>query len=205
MTAEELLESLCLVRWHTAMRTYGNDHATLVGLLTDWWIGLDSSSNWVIDSGPAFGHRARGQGRGNCDLLLGHEGNAVGVVEVEGTRFSWCVEKIGHFFRAENPVFSHLRFGIILIYPVEPSGRGTEREVAELPWDDLVQKTQRVTRAYAGRNLALLYLRKRYVREQTAEARRINDYYRCVPTTVKGAVMVDGTLVAELNDLTAHG
>ncbi len=40
-----MLECLRNVRWDTVANTYGSSHATLIGLLVDWWISSDSDTH----------------------------------------------------------------------------------------------------------------------------------------------------------------
>ena len=77
---KSLLKSLANVRWDVAGRTYGNDHATLIGLIIHWWISLSRKDHWALEGGPSFGYRKRGTGRGGkCDAILCNQEAAVGV------------------------------------------------------------------------------------------------------------------------------
>jgi len=65
-----LLESLTSAPWLVAVRTIGNDHATLIGLLVHWWIMSQLQTRWVIESGPSFGYHEKGIGGGMCDAIF---------------------------------------------------------------------------------------------------------------------------------------
>jgi len=56
MNAEELLSKIKEARWETVIRTFGNDHSTLIGVLVDWWISLDRSNHTALESGPTNGY-----------------------------------------------------------------------------------------------------------------------------------------------------
>lgn len=43
----ELLTRLESVRWNIISQTYGSSHATLIGLLVDWWMILPRKSGVV--------------------------------------------------------------------------------------------------------------------------------------------------------------
>ena len=117
MNGSELLQSLSQVPWKVAAKTYGNDHSTLIGLMVQWWINLDVEAHTALEGGPAFGYRKRGQGGGGqCDALLCRGKDPIGVLEIEGTRPEYTVNKIGNFFAAEYAELDTLQFGVVLVY-----------------------------------------------------------------------------------------
>src|SRR3954468_15401679 len=93
------------VRWHVARRAYGNAHATLIGLLVDWWVSRDKNRNRVLEGGPSFNPPGTGLvGRGQCDAILCADSKAVGVLEVEGaSRQEYTARKLGAFFASRDP------------------------------------------------------------------------------------------------------
>jgi hypothetical protein len=99
--AELLLESLATARWHVAAQTFGNSHATLIGIVVDWWVSTGQADRYALEGGPSA-HPLRHGMRGTrvCDALLCGVDGAEGVVEVEGGRKAWTVEKVGWFFEA---------------------------------------------------------------------------------------------------------
>jgi hypothetical protein len=106
-----ILDSLAKAHWHVARRTYGNSHATYIGMLVDWWVSQDVVRHSALDGSPQFG---RSEGKAAPDALLCSDGIAVGVIEVEGN----CQEdKAGKFaaYFADQTV-PNLQFGLLLLY-----------------------------------------------------------------------------------------
>jgi len=130
------VESLKEVRWEVLARTYGNSHATLVGLIVEWWVGR-SPSMTVMESGATYKYHKNGKGSRHCDGLLLEKGKALGVLEVEGTCIPATLEKMGHFLtpREEN-YWQNLQFGIFVAYAYGPKGRGANRHIPERDLDD---------------------------------------------------------------------
>ncbi len=188
-----LLGSLQHVRWQTAFRTFGNDHATLIGLLVDWWISGDPAQRWALEGGPSFGFRPRTeQGNGQCDAAFGEGTQNAGILEVEGTRHAWTIEKIGRFFAAEYPEFATLRFGIFLAYAYGAVGTGPGRAIPPFPLDEFVAHAKSVTAARPGRQLAVLALDKLREPQPGGSPRFRSEFYWGRPLRVTGALVVDG-------------
>ena len=186
---EELLNSLRKVRWNTALRTFGNSHATLIGLLVDWWVSIDPQDHCSLDGGPSFGfHRHGTPGGGQCDAILMRGCNAMGVIEVEGTRHKETIEKIGKFFGTENPDLKSLEFGVFLAYAYEPRGRGAQRAFVSPCLDELIEIGTNITAQNPDKLLAVLVLNKQYERQRVG-LRAKNEYYFGRPTTVLGVVL----------------
>ena len=101
---DDLLTSLESVRWHIAFRTFGNSHATLIGLLVDWWISSASKDQdrWVLEGAPPYSPWVAG-GTGSCDAVLVEGATSRGLVEVEGTYHETTIKKIEKYFLA-NPL-----------------------------------------------------------------------------------------------------
>ena len=117
------VESLKEVRWDVLARTYGNSHATLVGLMIEWWVGR-STCMTVMEPGPTYKYHPKGKGSTHCDALLLEKGKALGVLEVEGTRIPSTLEKMGHFLTPrEESYWQNLQFGIFVAYAYGPKGR----------------------------------------------------------------------------------
>jgi hypothetical protein len=70
LSGVNLLNSLKDTKWDVAAKTYGNNHATLIGLLVDWWISLAPAIHRAIESGPSYGHFKKGVGGGMCDAIF---------------------------------------------------------------------------------------------------------------------------------------
>ena len=189
-----LLESLRSVRWDIAFRVFGNSHSTLIGLLVDWWITAEPMSRWALEGGPSFAYAPRGVGGGICDAILGEGGNSRGVLEVEGTRMSSTIQKMGKFLASTTPDLQTLRFGIFLAYAYAPQGQGDARHIAALPLDDYVEQAITVTQDIPSKPLALLALDKHWSRHRTGPRAR-NEYYMGTPWRVRGAVVSQGRLL----------
>jgi len=193
---DDLLASLESVRWDTALRTFGNSHATLVGLLVDWWISGSPLDRYALEGGPSFGYRSRSTGGGGqCDAILVEGELSRGVVEVEGTRYHDTIDKIGKFFAAEYSDLATLEFGVLLAYPTGPQGRGQGRTITALPLDEFVRRGQRVTKEYVGRQLAILVLDKEWEPQQSGPRAR-TEYYQGRPAQVRGSLLQDGKELA---------
>lgn len=119
MTPTELLHSLSRVRWDIARRTFGSSHATLIGLMSQWWIDLGADHN-VLDGAPSFGHANAGW----CDLMLCEQQKPFGVVEVEGTRHMEKLHTIGQYFASSRHELAGIKLGILVSYAYHPRGRG---------------------------------------------------------------------------------
>jgi len=107
------LEMLKRVRWQTACLTYGNAHATLIGLVVDWWITQSPTKRRVLESGPTWGYHEKGVGSTHCDAVLLEEDEPVGILEVEGTRPDFALSKFGDFFGERD--FASTTFGLMVV------------------------------------------------------------------------------------------
>lgn len=188
----ELLNGLSEVPWEVAARVYGNDHATLIGLLVTWWIARAPSSRWVLEGGPTNGYRGRGK-RGQCDALLCENGSAVGLLEVEGSRYEFTIRKIDRFFDAKYKEIATLEFAILLLYTYEARGRGTDRGYDPVSRPEVLDAVAGVTRTHRGKPLVVVTLDKLYERT-VAPIRTRNDYYKGATRRFEGLLFVDGVL-----------
>jgi hypothetical protein len=187
----DLLSSLEHARWHVALRTFGNNHATLIGLLVDWWIS-GGERRWALEMGPAFGYRPRNEGGGGvCDAILGEGETSMGVLEVEGSRHNYTLDKMGKYFAAEYEDLKRLEFGLFLAYSYAFEGRGGERRIVPISLDDLVETAKNVTANYPGKQLAILVLEK-VLEPQRSGPRARSEYYWASPTGVIGMLIKGG-------------
>jgi hypothetical protein len=108
----EVFSSLAQIDWNVLVKTYGNNHSSLIGTLTNWWNNL-YTDNSSIESGPKinFGNNQRGQ----CDALFCNGNNPVGVLEVEGTRFVYTIEKMKLFLNSQEEIYQSIEFGLLLL------------------------------------------------------------------------------------------
>ena len=194
--SENLLTSLERARWGVALRTFGSSHATLIGLLVDWWVSGAPRSRWALEGGPSFGYRSRGvRGGGQCDAILGEGQSSKGIVEVEGSRYEDTLLKIGKFFGAEHSDLATLEFGVFLAYATGPQGRGPMRTIHPLPLDTYIAIGKRITKEHPGKQLAILVLDKEYERQGRGSRAR-SEYYAGRPDRISGSLIQDGEQVA---------
>ncbi len=191
-----LLDDLAAVRWAVAARTYGSDHATLIGLLVDWWVSSQPNDRWALESGPSYGYVKAGKGRGQCDALLCEGNGAVGVVEVEGYRAAYTARKIGKFFASRVPDLSGIEFAILLLYAYSPVGRGQARVFPPAADRSTIEIVRRLSESFAGRPIALVTVDKVFERGASGIRAR-NEYYRGTPSVIKGALYLAGKPVGE--------
>lgn len=123
MSPLDLLASLHRVNWRVATRTFGSSHATLIGLVSGWWIALDPESHTVLDGAPSFGTGNAGW----CDLMLCTSDGPRGVVEVEGTKPLDKLKTLEGYFNSSKPDLEPLSFGLLVMYAYFIKGRGTSR------------------------------------------------------------------------------
>lgn len=188
---ESLLTSLRRARWQAAFRTYGNDHATLLGLLVDWWISAAPRARWALDEGPSFGYHARGVGSERCDVVLGEGATSRGLIEVEGRRYVSTIDKFGKFFSSAYVEFQTLEFGIFLAYAYQAVGSAGQRHLPSLPFETFVERARAVTVAHPGKQLVILTLDKTYERVSEGPRKR-NEYYWGRPSATRGALVEAG-------------
>ncbi len=187
--AKKRLTSLKKVHWDTAVRTYGNNHSTLIGLLVDWWLSI-SPKNRVLEGGPTNGYRQKGA-RGQCDALLCEGDNPIGVLEVEGTRHETTVKKVGKFFNAKRKEFRNLSFGIILFYAYEPVGAGRTRTFLKPFSSDTKKIVLSVSKEHPEKSIIVISLEKKY-QHMHEGVRSWNSYYKGEAEKIYGSVFING-------------
>lgn len=196
-----LLHDLQTVQWNIATKIYGNNHASLIGLFTHWWVSVSPQNRWALESGPSFGYHEKGKGGGMCDALLGEGNQAVGVLEVEGTRGKYTAEKMGRFLGAELKDLRSLSFGILVLYAYCPTGRGNERVFRLAQYEETVQAVLHVSSHYPDKPIALVTIDKSYNRQQSG-IRAKSEYYAGELSKVAGALYKAGQ---EVDSLTFYG
>ena len=191
------LEMMKEIDWEVAMKTFGNNHSTLIGLIVSWWIMGDPDTRTALDSGPSFGHRGRNEGGGGaCDAVLLQDHVAKGIVEVEGSRYERTIEKIGKYFEAEYDHLKTLEFGILLAYSIGPEGRGDERRIKSPPKHEILSRVKEVTSRYHDKAIAVVILDKEFERI-TEGLRSKSEYYCCTPQKIDGYLVKEGKIVDE--------
>jgi len=194
-SGEGLLNSLKNVRWDVAANTYGNNHATLIGLLVEWWISSEPETHRAVEAGPSHGQFARGVGGGLCDAIFCEKDDAIGILEVEGTRYEPTIEKIGKFFASSLDDMKTLRFAVAVFYPTGPKGRGAERTMPSCWNAEISSMVIKVSREHSDKPIVVVAIDKVYERH-VGGVRRRNDYYKSNLSMVRGFVYEAGKQVA---------
>ena len=180
-----LLDDLMQARWSTAFKTYGNDHATLIGLLIDWWVS-SGDNRWAMEAAPRIDVGGKGgTAQRACDGVLFEKGQALGLLEVEGMVYDGKIRNVGDFLLSNDEIISNCRFGIFLGYRTTAQGRGTLRHVEPLPSADWVEIAKEITIKMRGFEFILLGLDKEWCPEEKGP-RTHNVYYQCHPKEVWG-------------------
>ena len=147
---EELVSQLAnAVNWHSAARTYGSYHSTLIGLVVEAWTRSEND-RCALEGAP----RIEGY---NSDAILAHDGRPVGVVEVEGFNI---LEKIQHFhkyFASER--LSQPVFGLALIYQQVGDGYSSPGK-NWLDQKDIVNEARLVGEAHPANPFMLVLAKK---------------------------------------------
>jgi len=189
---DKILQELQKVRWHVAEKTFGNDHATLIGLLVDWWISLSPSTHTALEGGPTNGYSRKGM-RGQCDALLCNNGSPAGVLEVEGSRCTYTARKIGSFFAARYPELKSLQFGILVLYTYEPTSRGKNRHLPLAADEETMKEVQSVVTDYPDKTVVVISIDKQYIRQHSGiRAEKGNEYYFGEPSKIQGFLFRNG-------------
>lgn len=187
LSGREILYSLKTARWNTALRTYGNNHATLIGLLVDWWVSGDLERRWALESGPTNGYAEQGV-RGQCDALFCLDRDPIGVLEVEGHRYQPTAKKIGTFFDGR---YKEIGFGIILLYTCEAFQRGDQRAFPSAIVPEAIEAVRHVTERHPTKPVIVISLDKTYRRIREG-IRSQNEYYKGEPSKIQGFLYENG-------------
>jgi hypothetical protein len=141
--------------WRILASTYGNCHATTIGLLSRWWVSLGPEGHQVLDGAPSPGGKTgAAKIRRHADLLLCDHRKPVGVVEVEGTRWEETAAKFEPYFQSPN--MPDITFGILVMY-----GTGMKGGVFKNPQDSGTTKIiERITGEFQGKAIILISLEK---------------------------------------------
>ena len=190
LSGREILYSLKTARWDTALRTYGNNHSTLIGLLVDWWVSGDPERRWALESGPTNGYAEPGV-RGQCDALFCLDHAPLGVLEVEGYRYQLTARKIGTFFDGRYKEIQPIRFGLLLLYTYEVFGSGTQRAFPSAMVPEAFEEVRRVTERYPTKPIIIISLDKTYQRIREG-IRAQNEYYKGEPSRIQGSLYENG-------------
>src|SRR5262245_6028946 len=192
-----LLRDLQTIPWKIVAKIYGNNHASLIGLFTHWWVSASPQIRWALESGPSFGYHDKGLGGGMCDALLCEEDQALGVLEIEGTRGKYTAEKIGSFFGAELEYYRSLSFGILTLYAYSPTGKGRDRAYRPARDEETIQAIVHVSGNHPDKEIAVIAIDKLFNRQKIGVRAR-SEYYSGEVSKVTGFLYKEGHEVESL-------
>jgi hypothetical protein len=157
-SGNNLLNNLAHVSWNTAIRTFGNCHSTLIGLMVNWWINRDPQKNWALDGAPTCGNRKV------CDAIFCEGVNAVGILEVQGVgeRQVSTVQKLGSYFVSEFEDLKTLEFAILLLYAYHPKRDGYKVFMPPAYDPAVFATVAEVSRAHSNKQIIAITLDKTY-------------------------------------------
>ncbi|HEV8366782.1 MAG TPA: hypothetical protein VGQ39_02430 [Pyrinomonadaceae bacterium] len=169
----DLLKSLDRVAWNTAIRTFGNCHSTLIGLIVNWWITTDPINHWALDGAPTCGNRRV------CDAIFCANNNAVGILEVEGVgeRKITTVEKLGSYFVSEFDDLKTLEFAVLLLYAYHLTRDGYKTFMPPAYDPDVFAALTVVSRAHSDKPIIAITLDKTYESNVQGIRKRANWYF----------------------------
>jgi hypothetical protein len=188
LAVERIFESLAAARWEVAHRTYGSSHATLIGILVDWWISLDLESHTVFDGAPSHGNGNVGQG----DALFCRGQKALGVLEAEGTNPVAKVTSIVKYFETGRPELQSVWFGVLLLYSYEARGSGTRRQYRPAEDSSILELARKATEEHPTRTIIAITVDKQFIRF-TEGVRSLSGYYSGTTSKVTGILFRRGT------------
>ena len=202
LSIEKICDSLKDVRWHVAAASYGSNHATLIGLLVDWWISLDTERHGALDSGPTHGYHEKGIGSHRCDALFLTTDNSdmpmkpVGLLEVEGSYGQETADKIGRFFKPGYQDLNSLEFAILLLYegmPITNKEDGKKEKDFIFPKaKETIEKVKEVSAKNPEKSIIVMILEKAYRKQQKDTIRYRSEYYFGEMEKVEGYLYKNG-------------
>lgn len=187
---DTLFESLRAANWPLAARTYGSSHATLIGVLADWWFRLDPTLHSVLDGAPSHGEGNAGW----CDLMLCANALPLGVVEVEGTKPLDKLKTISAYFSSSRPGLSSLNFGLLLVYAYYTRGRGEAKQYPTAETPEILATALEVSASHPSKILLLLSLDKT-VDPSPGTLRASSPYHLGRFARIRAAHLVGGKVV----------
>ncbi len=179
-----ILEELSKVNWQAAIKTYGNAHASLIGLLVAWWNNI-SEHHWTLEAAPSWG----GRDTGYCDAILCANNGPRIIVEVEGTNYVAKLDTIQNYFQAEH--MESLYAGILLSYAY----RVQNREYVKPPTQELFVRSINITQENPDKELILITAYKHYESIVPEIRRREHDYYCGRICKIESLRVVNGDLM----------
>ncbi|MBE7420073.1 MAG: hypothetical protein HS128_20410 [Ideonella sp.] len=187
MSPLDLLNSLRRANWHVATRTYGSSHATLIGVIADWWVKLEPDQHTVLDGAPSFGDRNAGW----CDLMLCDGHTPRGVVEVEGTKPLDKLATLEGYFGSKKPSLGEMTFGLLLLYAYFIKGRKPNRRYPRAESPEVYAEALRVSAKHPSKALFLVAVDKSVDRDP-GHVRLASPYHIGSVCLVTASVLLDG-------------
>jgi hypothetical protein len=200
------MESLSQVPWNVAGRTYGNTHATLTGLLVNWWVGLSPRSNWALEGGlpvsqgagktagrgaKSKGKRKATTGAAACDLVLCMRSEPVGVVKIEGTRPLVAIDKLGSVLANDREELRSLRFAVLVLHTYEAAGRGEKRALPPAASPAVMEQIGTLSTKFPDKPIVVILVDKKYERLKEG-VRALNEHYWGTPDSIQGILFKAG-------------
>ena len=192
MEGTAILESLANARWHVARRTYGNSHASLIGLLVGWWISQDPVHHSALEGGPWF-REDDGEAKA-CDALLCRDDAPIGVLEVEGLRQERTARKFATYFATDARF--HPRFGLLLLYRTKPEGRGRNREYPQSASAEALEIVASISSRHPSKDIVVVAMEKACSTPPVDLGPR-EGYYCGVVTKIGASLYRGGKVIAE--------
>jgi hypothetical protein len=181
-----LYQSLHFANWGVAARTFGSSHATLIGLLVEWWLRQDPTHT-ALDGAPSHGT----ENAGWCDVMFLHGGMPAGVLEVEGTKPFEKLRTIERYFASRREELGSIQFGLLMLYSYSPRGRGSERTYPPAETPAIYSEALRLSSAHRQKPLILIALDK-VIDEHGCSIRSTSPYYAGRTHTVTAAFLRGG-------------
>ncbi len=185
-----LFSSLCDANWNVAARTFGSSHATLIGVLGEWWIRQSPSSHTVLDGAPSHGNGNAGW----CDLMLCRDEMPVGIVEVEGTKPLQKLETLNSYFVSDRKEMSDISFGMLLVYSYAPKGSGCNRNYPKAVTPDVHSATIDLTSKNTEKPLILIAVDK-HIDNNRSTIRAVSQYYSGTTNRVTASLFLNGKVI----------
>jgi hypothetical protein len=168
---------------------FGSYHHTLIGLLSEWWVGTDPERRFALDEGP--GVTPAEVGRRQADLLLCEDSRARIVVEVEHDVFRHKLDTIDFFFQSHTLDVGTPEAGLLLMYPAGFTGRRVLGAELTLPLEECVQQATAITGRNPGKAIGILAIRRIFDPEPSGPRSR-SEFYAYRTVSISGVLLGNG-------------
>ena len=193
-----MMESLALVPWSVVARTYGNTHATLTGLLVNWWVGLSPRSNWALEGGISASKSTKTKGKkktpscaGLCDAVLCMRSEPVGAVKVEGSKPLAAIDKLESILATDREELRSLRFAVLVLHTYEPMGRGEKRALPPAASPQVLSKVEELSGKFPDKRIIVIVVDRKYARRKEG-VRSLNEHYWGTAESIQGILFEAG-------------